>query len=188
MTRTFPKFINNQDGSLMVIALLIMVTLALAGLLVTNDAVMEGRVGRNYAIHKQTVSAAEAAGKEFIQAIDTVFENALTAPAAVGVLNGKAWKPEDDYNTTFDFDAESMRDGTYMQIKTSDLEINNIGYLTSVEAIAVLVDQSSATLNPGLGGTPVPEYYSYVIYCRAVHAGAENSEAILMLGYRQEKV
>ncbi|MDA3895189.1 MAG: hypothetical protein PF482_03455 [Desulfobacteraceae bacterium] len=177
--------INNQDGSLMVIALLIMVTLALAGLLVTNDAVMESRVGRNYAIYKQTVSAAEAVGKEFIQAIDTIFENALTAPAAVGVLNGKTWQPEDDYNTTFDFDDADW--GTY-NLKTSDLEANNIGYLTSVEAIAVLVDQSSSALTPGLGGTPVPEYYSYIIYCRAVHAGAGNSETILMIGYRQEKV
>jgi hypothetical protein len=173
----------------MVIALLIMVTLAIAGLLVTNDAVMEGRVGRNYAIYKQTVSATEAAGKELIQAIDIVFENAATAAEAVGNLDLENWTPYDDYNTTFDFD-ETEWEGQYTtdnRIKPIN-SLNGNNFLDSVGALAVLVDQTSSVMNPGLGGMLVPEYYTYVIYCRAIHAGAGNSETILMIGYRQKKV
>ncbi|MFZ2633286.1 MAG: hypothetical protein WA081_07170 [Desulfosalsimonadaceae bacterium] len=184
MTRSIPC-IDNENGSLMVIALLIMVTLAIAGLMGTKDAVMEGRVGRNYAIHKQCENAADAAGKEFIQAIDSIFVNAFSSMDAVGDLDNEAWTPYDDYNTTFDFDAAHLRDGTYAQIKPSNLE-GNIPYLTSANAIAVLVDQTTSAMTPGLGGTKLPEYYTYVIYSRAEHAGAGSSEAILMFGYRQE--
>ena len=189
MTRHFKKIIDNQDGSLMIVALLIMTSLAIAGLMITDDAVRESRVGRNYAIYKQSINAAEAAGKEVIQAIDSIFSDpaVIHGPQAIAILNAEAWQPYDDYNSTFDFDDVSMRDGTYTQIKTSNLE-GAIGYLTSNEAIAVLVHQTTSSMTVGLGGTKVPEYYTYVIYCRSVHAGAGNSEAMLMIGYRQEKV
>jgi Tfp pilus assembly protein PilX len=187
MTRAFSKIIDNQDGSLMVMALLIMATLAIAGLLSTNDAVMESRVGRNYAIHKQCVSAAEASGKEFVQTIENVFEDSATASEAVGRLDNEDWTPFDDYNTTFDFD-ESQWEGTYAgRLKPSNLEGNiNIPYIDSANSLAVLVDQTSSTPTYGLGASAVPDFYTYVIYCRSVHAGAGNSEAILMIGYRQK--
>ena len=189
MTRQINQIIDNRNGSIMVMALLIMVSLAIAGLMITDDAVRESRVGRNYAIYKQSVSAAEAAGKEVIQAIDSIFADptVLNGPQAIGILNNVAWQPYDDYNSTFDFDDDLMRDGTYAQIKTSNLE-GTIDYLTSANAIAVLVHQTTSVLQVGLGGTKVAEYYTYVIFCRAVHAGAGNSEALLMIGYRQEKV
>lgn len=185
MTREGINPIGNQQGSIMVIALLIMATLAVAGLLVTNDAVTESQVGRNYAIQKQTVSAAEGAAKELIQAIDNLFQDALTSQQAVGDFNDQTWRPYDDYNRDFDFDPESLRDGTYNQVKLSNLE-GNIGYLANAGAIAVLVDQTTAIMDPSLGGMKVPEHFVYVIYSRALHEGAGNAEAILMIGYRQE--
>ena len=183
------SYIDNENGSLMVIALLIMVTLAIAGLMVTKDAVMEGHVGRNYAIHKQCESSAEAAGKEMIQAIESIFIDPanVTAADAIADLAVEGWRPYDDYNTTFDFVADSLRDGTYVRILTSDLQ-GDPAYLTTVNAIAVLVDQTTSAMSPGLGGVKVPEYYTYTVYCRAVHAGAGDSESILMIGYRQEKI
>jgi len=98
MTRHFNQLIDNQNGSIMVIALLIMATLAIAGLMATEDAVIESRVGRNYAIYKQTTSAAESAGKEFIQAIDSIFTDpaVISGSQAVGLLNGETWQPYDD--------------------------------------------------------------------------------------------
>ncbi len=183
MTRNFAS-IDHQKGSMCLIVLLIMATLAIAGLMVTQDAVTESQVGRNYVIHKQVTTAAEAAGKEYIQAIDSVFRvPGTTAPDAIAIINAQDWAPHDDYNANFSF-VRTQWD-TY-NIKTSDVEA--AGFLESAEAIAVLVGQTSSAMSPGLAGAKVPVYYTYVIYCRAVHAGAGTSEAILMIGYRQEKI
>jgi hypothetical protein len=160
-----------------------MATLAIAGLLVTNDAVMEGRIGRNYAIHTQCVASAEAAAKEIMQAIDSTFGNSFTSMGAIGILDGVSWKPEDDYNTTFDFDLDDW--DTY---RTKPGNLNDLEYLTSVGAMAVLVDQTTSSLTPGLSGTKMREFFEYNVYCRAEHAGAGNSEAVLVIGYRQEKI
>lgn len=190
MKPPFLKIVNNQDGSLMMITLLMMATLAIAGMLMTDDAYLESQVSRNYAIHKQCVNGAEAAGKEFVQAIDNIFESSATPAEAVGRLDAEVWTPHDDYNTTFDFDEASW--ATY-NLKISNLD-GTIPYLDSAEAIAVLVDQTSAAPSYGLGAAAVPEFYTYVIYCRAEHSGAfgkssdpqvDASEAILMIGYRQ---
>ncbi len=170
---------GNEDGSISVMALFIMLTLAIAGLMVTNDAVMESQVGRNYGIHKQCMAGAEAAGKEIIQAIDSVFSNSGSMHP-IAALNTQGWRPHDGYNTTFTFDQNQW--GTY-RFKDTNVE-SNIAYLSQAEAIAVLIDAPSV-LNPGLGGSNAPQYYTYTIYCRAEHAGAGNSQAILMMGYRQ---
>ena len=175
--------INNQDGFLMVVALLVMATLAIAGLMVTNDAVMESRVGRNYAIHKQCVISAEAAAKEIMQGIDSIFENVDTSLEALESLDGISWKPYDDYNTTFDFDPDQWSTYSFKPSVLSDL-----AYFTSIGAIAVLEDQTTSALSPGLSGTNMREYFEYNIYCRAEHAGAGNSEVILIIGFRQEKI
>ncbi len=180
------QIIGKEDGSLSFIALLIMVTLAVAGLMVTNDAFMESKVGRNYAIHKQCVSSAEAAGKEFIQAIDSIFLNSdVSSSQAIADLSKKPWNPYDNYNAVFVFDEDNW--GTYHSNNKTKPTIveSSIGYLESANAIAVLVNQTTSVMNPGLGGAKVPECFSYVFYCRAVHLGAENSEAILMIGYKQ---
>jgi len=175
--------INNQNGALMVIALLIMATLAVSGLLVTNDAVMESRVARNYAIHKQCVASAEAAAKGIMQGIDSIFEKNFSSIGAIAELDTVFWQPHDDHNTDFDFDLAQWN--TY-NIRPSVL--NDIPYLNNVGAIAVLVDQTTQALTPGLSGTKMREHFEYNIFCRSEHAGAGSSEAVLVIGYRQEKI
>ncbi len=177
--------IDNQKGSLCLIVLLIMATLAIAGLMVTQDAVTESQIGRNYIIYKQCMMAAEAAGKEFIQAIDSIFQDSLNGSEAIAALATVpgGWTPHDGYNTTFGFDENQW--STY-NIKTSN--VGNAGFLENAEAVAVLVHQTSSAMTPGLGGSKVPEFYTYTIFCRAVHARAGDSETILMIGYRQKKI
>lgn len=170
----------------MVIALLIMAALAVAGLLVTNDAVMESRVGRNYAIHKQTVAAAEAAGKETMQAIQSIVidPNNTSAADVKKALVGQSWRPYDGINTTFDFDVEELRDETgYIRTKPSVLE--SAAYVEEAKAIAVAVDEP-AVISGSLGGMKVPGFFKYDIYSRAVHTGAGNNEVILMIGFQQK--
>ena len=182
MTLKLPK-IDNQDGSFMIVALLIMTTLAIAGLMVTNDALIESRVSRNYAIHKQCVMSAEAAAKEVMQGIDSIFENEDTSLEAIEFLDGIAWKPYDDYNTSFDFSL-----GQWSTYNVKPCVLSDLTYLTSVGAIAVLEDQTTSGITPGLGTSRMREHFEYDIYCRAEHAGAPNSEAVLVIGYRQEKI
>ncbi len=183
MTRKLPQ-INNQDGFLMIMALLIMATLAIAGLLATKDAVMESRVGLNYAVHKQCEASAEAAAKEVIQAINSTFiDPTVSSTVALGTLGGKAWT-HDGYNTEFDFDSNNW---SSYNSRPSVL-LSNLGYLNSAGAIAVLIDQTTSVLTPGLSSSHMPDHFEYIIYCRAEHVRASNSAIILALGYMQEKI
>ena len=52
MTNGFMR-INNEAGSLMFVALLIMAALTVAGMMVMDDTSMEDRTARNYAISRQ---------------------------------------------------------------------------------------------------------------------------------------
>jgi len=178
---------GNERGSVMFIVFLIMATLTVAGIMSTNDAVMEGRVGRNYAINKQCVAAAEASAKEMIQAIDSIFVNSANASDAVEALSNSGWEPYDDYNTNFDFDVEDWRSGTY-DAQEKDCDLDALGLINRTEAITVLIDQSTSAMTPGLSPSKVPVHYDYAIYGRAVHAGAGNSEAIVVIGYLREKI
>ncbi len=161
--------INNQDGSLMVVALLIMATLAIAGLMVTNDAVMESRVTRNYVIHKQCVMAAEASGKEIMQGIDSIFETSVSSLVALETLDNLFWKPYDNYNTTFEFDPDQWDTSYSARIKPSIFKDGNSGspdldYFTSIGAIVVLEDQTTSALSPGLSSTKMRQLFEYNVF------------------------
>lgn len=176
--------IRNERGSLMFVVLLIMAALTIAGVMVTDDAVTESQVGRNYSIHQQSVNVAEGAAKQMIQALDSVFLDAANGSEAIGDLDGNSWEPHDGTNVSFDFDAANW---SSYNVKPSDLQ-TALGHITEAGAIAVLINQNTAAMTPGLGGSKVPEQYDYLIYGRSVHAGAGGSDTILMIGYRQEKL
>jgi len=90
--------VNNQRGSLMFIVLLIMVTLTIAGLMATEDTIMENRMARNYAISKQNLHMAEGAAKQAAQRLD-LLSGIADFDDLMGLTSTLPWiqkKDEDD--------------------------------------------------------------------------------------------
>jgi len=170
---------DNEKGSIMVMALLIMATLAIAGALVSKDALIESQAARNYAFRQQTLYAAQSAALELIAQENLANYNNIVA---------QPWGyiPEDQggsFPKIEDFNASDW--GTTYPARQSSLKNANtdFDYISSASAIAVYTGTvNSAAMNLGLGGTG--QIYSYTIYGRAVHGGVGNNSVIIVIGYR----
>jgi len=62
--------INNQQGSVMALALMVMVTLTIVGLTAVNDTVVESSIARNHAIYRMSLYRAEAAVRQAVQIME----------------------------------------------------------------------------------------------------------------------
>ena len=78
---------DNQTGSAMVIALMVLLLLTLAGIAATNLAVTESFIVRNSGIHKQNLQLAEMAALEGLREI-------LTRNGAEELIAGAALAPD----------------------------------------------------------------------------------------------
>ncbi|MDY6904005.1 MAG: hypothetical protein SWH61_04895 [Thermodesulfobacteriota bacterium] len=169
--------IDNQHGTVMLFALLIMATLAIAGLMSVEDSVVETQVARNYAINKQCIKAAEAAALELGQHIDSI--------ASIDTINNLAWCFDAHSDNTWEFDTEDW-ETSYGSIARDGNIASNVNYIKSTQAIAVLKDAPDLISGAGLGsGQQQQMLYTYDIYGRAVHAGPGNTEVIIKIGYRR---
>lgn len=61
---------NNQEGSVLVVALIMLVLLTILGIAATNTSTLETRIAGNERVYKQNLYAAEAAAMECAQRID----------------------------------------------------------------------------------------------------------------------
>lgn len=172
-------YLDNEEGALMVMALLIMATLAIAGIMVTKDARVESDVARNYAFKKQALYAAAAAAKEVIAQEDlTNYQTIIAKPwGYISVDDGGTFpRPANfdssDWGTTYAARPGNLKNGN-----------SDFNYISNDDAIVVYTGTvNSAAMNLGLGG--VGQLHSYTIYGRAVHAGIGNDSVIIVLGYR----
>ena len=181
------SLINNQDGFLIPTTLVLVGALAIMGVLVVKDAGIESSVGRNYSIQKQSESAAEYSAKETIAHINEIFIDPVnpTSTEVIFDLGALPWKPEDGYNTKFDFELHRWGEADFYNHRSSQAE--GLDYIDEANTIFVLVDQSSSTPTYGLAGTHVPDYFVYDIYSRVRHAAVGNSEVAILVGYLQIK-
>lgn len=62
--------ICNEKGSIMVLVLMVMSTIMVIGMIATHEAVVEGRIVRNYRVAQENFYRAEGAAKEIIQQMD----------------------------------------------------------------------------------------------------------------------
>jgi len=81
--------LNNEEGSAIVIALIILVLLTLLGTVSTNDTVIELQIVRNEAIYRQNFYKAEAAVFELGQIMEEPTTN-LATPASFDWLTDKS--------------------------------------------------------------------------------------------------
>lgn len=190
MNRYLPN-LNNERGALMVIALLIVTTLTIAGIMVANEATLEGRAARNFSIRKQCMYAATAAALDLIQQMDgSTSAVSLTDEPWVYLDYDSYEGTEFNLSQVFsDWDTYSDAGGTWKSTvlagaATPDGQV--LDYMSQPEALAV---QNEKKLESGKSNNFGDLYYiPFTIYGRAKygHGGSNRYQVIVMIGYRTE--
>lgn len=113
------RLINNQEGSLMFVVLLIMAALAVAGLMATEDTVIENQIARNHAINKQNLYLAEGAAKQAAQALD-LYDGIGDYSNLMGQAGAPLWINRTGTDTTFFNDTANWNSGGNAQASQTD--------------------------------------------------------------------
>lgn len=183
MTDYLPKT-DNQQGSLMVFALLIVASLTIAGIMVANDATMEGRAARNYTINKQCLYAAMGSAQELIQ-----FMNGMSGVVAI---NNSPWCG-DAYNPPhFVFSLADWNNGLYNPFNAVNMAAA-APYPAALrwapptyQAMAVYEKRfDDKYVPPAPGQSSGTILYEYSIYGRGSNIGTGTSDSVVMIGYRR---
>ncbi len=170
--------IKNQQGSVMALALMVMVTLTIAGLTAINDTVVESSIARNHAIYRQSLYLAEAAVRQAVQIMDDY-------TADFNVTNDLLIDDSDDtwvrHYINYDFHDVDVGDfrGDHGAPDYGDFHtcgVNNAGFLVRYEGIAA---------GSSLDMTDPTSLYQFSLYGRGVGAMRnDNTESIVKCGYR----
>lgn len=179
MTKGFMR-INNETGSLMFVALLIMAALTVAGMMVMDDTIMENRIARNYAISRQNMYLAEAGTKEAAQSLDLMsgiddFEDLMgegdtdwinkTGSDTTDAEDSAIWVPPGDSSTISDpLNAAAS-------VVNGNTEVNSAAYY------AVDFDPP-----PLISGDDVDVSYSVYGLCQSNN---DQGEALIEIGFQK---
>ena len=166
--------INNNKGSVLVFALLIMVILSIIGVYTINDSVIEGKISRNHSIYKKNLYLAELGVKEAVQRMEGIAMGPVSQQpnGLLGVAG--SWLVEKDFEKNMSKDDWSDKDGDGFPQESNILE--NARYLVEQLGYAPgnnidLTDQGAAT---------------YLVFEYAVYGRGSfdlNSEFLLEVGY-----
>ena len=179
---------GDRQGSVMAIALMVMVTLTIVGLMVINDTVMEGSVARNHRLYRETLYLAEAAVREGAQTLeDYSDDNALrdrlidplhpSSPAWLHpknyVINNNVWA-----NLDFRGDGGAVNYGDFQPSLLANGNRNACGFLAVFEGEA-----KGESMGMSMSGTTVKKY-EYTLFGRAVGPmDRDQTRAIVKVGY-----
>lgn len=174
MTNGFMR-INNEAGSLMFVALLIMAALTVAGMMVMDDTIMENRIARNYAISRQNMYLAEAGTKEAAQSLD--FMSGIDDFAALmGQAGAPVWINKTGTDTTA-FEDSGNWDWTSGSPNAEASELNNA---TAVNADAYYTVDFDPP--PLISGDDVDISYSVYGLCQSNN---DQGEALIEIGFQK---
>lgn len=167
--------LQNQKGSVMALVLMIMVTILIVGIVATHDAVIEGRIARNYMIRKINFYRAEGAVREVQQILDEEPDADDLIPADGTVAAPGTWLAHGDF---FDAETNAVLDDfpTYGSdsVQISAADAHSMQYLAVFDGIA----QESE-----LGLEEETHLFNYILYGRG--ATTDNRQCIIRTGYRK---
>ena len=164
--------LNNEEGSAIVIALIILVLLTLLGTVSTNDTVIELQIVRNEAIYRQNFYKAEAAVFELGQIMEEPTTN-LATPASFDWLTDKSTAADMEVVGNWDLTAG-----------TGNAQLSNnidAGDLTNYTAQAAISNGVAGGASLDMTGTNLYDYLVYGLFNSTVGQG----RSMIMMGYRK---
>lgn len=155
--------LKNEDGSVLVVALIILVVLTLLGIAVTTTTEIETQIAGNEKVHKRTFYIAEATAMQCAQGLETVaLSDASTFPSGV---------------TTDNYAVSHWNDGHSVTI-TSPQDLD-----PEVTQKYVVVYEGPADTGESLDMAKA-KIHEFSIYGRADWSNT-NSMSMIKLGYRK---
>ncbi|MEW6076335.1 MAG: pilus assembly PilX N-terminal domain-containing protein [Thermodesulfobacteriota bacterium] len=176
--------IGNQKGSVIAIALMVMMTLLIVGLMSINDTIVESAIARNHTIHRQNFYLAEAAVRQAAQLIEDYRDD----PSVVGELTARPrelpWmrhKLDFDFGADVDFgdfrgDGGYIDYGSFVPTMLANGNENASGFMARYEgpASGVPIDMNEPT-----------NVYQFSVYGRGVGPTRNDAdEVVVKIGYR----
>ena len=180
---------NNQQGSVMALALMIMVTLTVVGLTAINDTLVESSVARNHTLYRQTLYLAEASVRQAVQVMEDYTDDNAVTDQLMDDTNPSVL-PWMQHYLHFDFgqdvnfgdfrgDDGGVDYGSFvptMLVDASHPNENASGYVVRYEGIAA---------GSSLDMTDPTSLYQFSVYGRGVGPMRhDKSESLVKVGYR----
>ena len=160
---------GNENGSVMLIALLIMALLTIIGVSAINDTTTELQIARNDAIYKINFFQADGSARQAVQMLeDTANPGTNLIPSSSSIT----WLQDTDYNP----DAQDWEfSGASQNAAQSDFPGNrgsSAGYLVEFRGIAA---------GSGKRYDGITNLYEYRVYGRSSY---NDGDCMVMTGYR----
>ena len=157
--------LKNEDGSVLVVALVILVLLTIAGMTSNRTSSTDMLIANNEKVYKQNLFLAEAVAMEAIQSMeDTDLED-----------SPPAWLTTDLNSIS---EADVLNDGNWTAGFSDGTNAVQSTLSTAARYVAV-----SAGIDPGTGlGMGGSRVYSYQIFGRG---NQNNGRSIILVGYRK---
>jgi len=167
---------NHEGGSVLIVALIMLVLLTLLGIAATTTTEIEMQIAGNERLYKQNLYSAEAVAMECAQSLE---DTDLEAPNiswlfSLGSLTKADIRLVDTGDAANPWENPIGVDNT---IAASSATVSNARYLVVKEGIA-----AGTSLGLGAGS----QVHSYAVYGRRYNAANPNlGRAIINLGYRK---
>jgi hypothetical protein len=170
---------DNRRGSVVAIALMVMVTLTIVGLMAVKDTVMESTIARNHTLYRQTLYLAEAAVRQAVQMMEDYTDDTAVSGELMEKPSVLPWMR---HYLNFDFgDDANFGDfragdyGSFTPIMTAAGNNNASGFVVRYEGVSL---GSSIVM-----GQPTNKY-QFSVYGRAVGPMAgDATETMIKVGY-----
>jgi Tfp pilus assembly protein PilX len=165
------EILKNEDGSVLVIALIFMVLLTLVGLSTNRTASIEIQIAGNEMIFKRNLFTAEAAAMEAMQRLEEV-DSLVETPTDFLIPEGVNVTDDDIRNP--DSWENNFPGGKEAGVSATLDGGGNVQYV----AVSMGIEPGSGL---GLGGSRI---YSYKVFGRS---NQNNGESIILMGYRKSQ-
>lgn len=162
--------LNNEEGSAIVIALIILVLLTMIGIVSTDNTVIELQIVRNDAIYKQNFYRAESAVVELGQIME---DNDISTPASYDWLTNSAAALDMEVVANWDWNA-----GGNSQLS---LNMDNAADVNNNTAQAAISNGIASGGSLDMTGTNLYDYSVYGLF----DSTAGRGRSMIMMGYRK---
>lgn len=165
--------LKNEDGSVIVMAMIILVLLTLIGISSTDNTVIEGQIVRSEALYRQNLYRAEAGVIELAQIME---DNDITFASTYTWLTDAVAAPDMTVVANWDW---SGGGGTNAQVSNN---LDDPGDLNSVTAQAAVANGIAGGSSMSMTGGS--NLYDYVV-CGLFDSTTNQGRKLIAMGYRK---
>ena len=186
-----PNRLTNESGSVLVIALLMLVFLTLLGIASTTTTSIELQIAQNERVYQNHFNAAEAAALHAVQWMDNADSNTLKDYDNVDFLNNyldSPWNSDDEAARDFFRDPGNWDWGAgspnAAALPVEDGSGNN-AYPNAYFSILYAGDSSDCSMNADGSITCAQIYHCFGLYHLDTPGSSDRGEVVIEIGYKR---